>query len=142
MTSTSPLVCHLSCCFSLSLITASHPNNALGPVPHTYLIRLCSSDRCFCSQAGTPLCSSCSVGCLFSTSATQSKFLRYPVSAGGSRHCIPPFPPPYPRLTRLLFPTLVAACYQQKENRAILQQEISPRLLVAFLQENLQATQG
>lgn len=118
-----------------------------SPIPYmAYLIpasyffnRSCSSDRCFCSPAGTPLCSSCSVGCPFNTSATQSKL---PGALEVVDAVLLPPALPCPRLTRLLFPTLVAACYRQKENSAILQQEISPRLLVAFLQENLQAIPG
>lgn len=39
------------------------------------------------------------------------------------------------RLSRLLYPTLIAACYQMEDNKAILEEEISCKLLVAFLQE-------
>ncbi len=38
------------------------------------------------------------------------------------------------RLSQLLYPTLIAACYQMEENRAILQEEISSKLLVTFLE--------
>lgn len=41
------------------------------------------------------------------------------------------------RLSHLLFPTLISACYQVSENVQILEQEISCKLLVAFLQETL-----
>lgn len=39
------------------------------------------------------------------------------------------------RLSRLLYPTLIAACYQMEENKAILEEEISSKLLLTFLQE-------
>lgn len=39
------------------------------------------------------------------------------------------------RLSQLLYPTLIAACYQSEENKAILQEEISSKLLVVFLQD-------
>ena len=45
---------------------------------------------------------------------------------------------PY-RLSQLLYPTLIAACYQMEENKAILQEEISSRLLVTFLQDACRA---
>lgn len=35
----------------------------------------------------------------------------------------------------MLYPSLVAACYQMEENKAILEEEISSKLLVTFLQE-------
>ena len=40
---------------------------------------------------------------------------------------------PLCRLSALLFPTLISACFLSQENRAILSQEISCQLLVAFL---------
>jgi hypothetical protein len=40
----------------------------------------------------------------------------------------------------LLFPTLISACYQCPENRAILSQEISCQLLVSFLSSHLSHT--
>lgn len=39
------------------------------------------------------------------------------------------------RLSQLLYPTLIAACYQMEENKAILEEEISSKLLLTFLQE-------
>lgn len=39
------------------------------------------------------------------------------------------------RLSQLLYPTLVAACYQMEENMVILEEEISSKLLITFLQE-------
>lgn len=42
------------------------------------------------------------------------------------------------RLSQLLYPSLIAACYQMEENKAILEEEISSKLLVAFLQEACQ----
>ena len=39
------------------------------------------------------------------------------------------------RLSQLLYPSLIAACYQMEENKAILEEEISSKLLVTFLQE-------
>ena len=41
------------------------------------------------------------------------------------------------RHSRLLYPTLISACYQLETNRELLEQEISCKLLVAFLQENI-----
>ncbi len=41
------------------------------------------------------------------------------------------------RLTKLLFPTLILACYLVPENVCILELEISCKLLVSFLQEAL-----
>lgn len=46
------------------------------------------------------------------------------------------------RLTGLLFPTLISACYQVPENVCILEQEISCKLLVAFLQETVAQLQS
>ena len=40
-------------------------------------------------------------------------------------------------LSKLLHPTLISACYRVEENVAILEQEISCKLLIAFLQESL-----
>lgn len=42
-----------------------------------------------------------------------------------------------PRLTTVLLPTLVACCYGNLENRAILEQELSPVLLANFIEECL-----
>lgn len=42
------------------------------------------------------------------------------------------------RLSQLLYPTLVSACYLMEENKAILEEEISCKLLVTFLQESCQ----
>ena len=42
------------------------------------------------------------------------------------------------RLSQLLYPTLVSACYLMEENKAILEEEISSKLLVTFLQESCQ----
>lgn len=43
----------------------------------------------------------------------------------------------YCRHTRLLFPTLISACYQVDTNKQLLEQEISSKLLVAFLNDNI-----
>ena len=37
----------------------------------------------------------------------------------------------------MLFPTLISACYQVDTNKQLLEQEISSKLLVTFLQENI-----
>ncbi|XP_064475100.1 S phase cyclin A-associated protein in the endoplasmic reticulum-like isoform X2 [Ornithodoros turicata] len=42
-----------------------------------------------------------------------------------------------PKLTTVLLPTLVACCYNNAENCAILQQELSPVLLANFIEEHL-----
>uniref|UniRef100_A0A6I8SHS1 S-phase cyclin A-associated protein in the ER n=1 Tax=Xenopus tropicalis TaxID=8364 RepID=A0A6I8SHS1_XENTR len=43
------------------------------------------------------------------------------------------------RLVRLLFPTLISACYNNPQNRLILEQELSCQLLATFIQDCLQA---
>uniref|UniRef100_T1JIS4 S phase cyclin A-associated protein in the endoplasmic reticulum N-terminal domain-containing protein n=1 Tax=Strigamia maritima TaxID=126957 RepID=T1JIS4_STRMM len=43
-----------------------------------------------------------------------------------------------PRLTRVLFPTLIACCHNNKTNKTIIQQEMSGQLLSDFLQKALQ----
>ena len=99
--------------------------------PHYHIITLLYT-RCFCSPVAAPLCYNCSAPCPLSISAAQSKWT----------HTLTPSHPPHPhssipitlRLSQLLFPTLIAACYQREENTKILLQEISPRLLVPFLQ--------
>lgn len=40
----------------------------------------------------------------------------------------------HPRLIRVLFPTLISACYNNSHNKAILQQEMSCVLLATFIQ--------
>ncbi|PVD19353.1 hypothetical protein C0Q70_19841 [Pomacea canaliculata] len=42
-----------------------------------------------------------------------------------------------PRLTHVLFPTLVACCYNNQSNRLILEQELSGALLSNFIEERL-----
>ena len=42
------------------------------------------------------------------------------------------------RHSQLLFPTLISACYQVDTNKELLEQEISCKLLVAFLESNIQ----
>ncbi|KAM9313405.1 S phase cyclin A-associated protein in the endoplasmic reticulum [Gastrophryne carolinensis] len=44
------------------------------------------------------------------------------------------------RLVRLLFPTLIAACYNNSQNRLILEQELSCQLLATFIQDCLQGS--
>ncbi|XP_018423604.1 PREDICTED: S phase cyclin A-associated protein in the endoplasmic reticulum isoform X2 [Nanorana parkeri] len=44
------------------------------------------------------------------------------------------------RLVRLLFPTLIAACYNNPQNRLILEQELSCQLLATFIQDCLQGS--
>ncbi|XP_077328569.1 S phase cyclin A-associated protein in the endoplasmic reticulum isoform X5 [Lithobates pipiens] len=44
------------------------------------------------------------------------------------------------RLVRLLFPTLIAACYNNLQNRLILEQELSCQLLATFIQDCLQGS--
>ncbi|XP_068131943.1 S phase cyclin A-associated protein in the endoplasmic reticulum isoform X3 [Hyperolius riggenbachi] len=44
------------------------------------------------------------------------------------------------RLVRLLFPTLIAACYNNPQNRLILEQELSCLLLATFIQDCLQGS--
>ena len=39
-----------------------------------------------------------------------------------------------PRLTTVLFPTLIASCYGCQGNMVILQQELSPALLANFIE--------
>ena len=39
-----------------------------------------------------------------------------------------------PRLTEVLFPTLISCCFQNSENRAMLAQEMSPVMLTSFLE--------
>ncbi|XP_014885793.1 S phase cyclin A-associated protein in the endoplasmic reticulum isoform X6 [Poecilia latipinna] len=41
----------------------------------------------------------------------------------------------HPRLIRVLFPTLISACYNNSHNKAILQQEMSCVLLATFIQD-------
>ena len=43
------------------------------------------------------------------------------------------------RLVELLFPTLISACYKNKDNRIILEQEISCQLLVVFIRVSVGA---
>lgn len=42
------------------------------------------------------------------------------------------------RHSQLLYPTLISACYQVETNRELLKQEMSCRLLVAFLESNIE----
>lgn len=42
----------------------------------------------------------------------------------------------HPRLIRVLFPSLISACYNNPQNKAILQQEMSCVLLATFIQVN------
>ncbi|XP_075064526.1 S phase cyclin A-associated protein in the endoplasmic reticulum isoform X2 [Mixophyes fleayi] len=44
------------------------------------------------------------------------------------------------RLVRLLFPTLISACYNNPQNRLILEQELSCQLLATFIQDCLQGS--
>ncbi|XP_040199050.1 S phase cyclin A-associated protein in the endoplasmic reticulum isoform X3 [Rana temporaria] len=44
------------------------------------------------------------------------------------------------RLVRLLFPSLIAACYNNLQNRLILEQELSCQLLATFIQDCLQGS--
>lgn len=53
-----------------------------------------------------------------------------------------PSPSPSPRLSQLLYPTLIAACYQMEENKVILEEEISSKLLVTFLREASKRKEG
>lgn len=42
-----------------------------------------------------------------------------------------------PRLIRVLFPTLIAACYNNPQNKIILEQEMSCVLLATFIQVDI-----
>lgn len=42
----------------------------------------------------------------------------------------------HPRLIRVLFPSLISACYNNPQNKVILQQEMSCVLLATFIQVN------
>ncbi|XP_065672275.1 S phase cyclin A-associated protein in the endoplasmic reticulum isoform X2 [Hydra vulgaris] len=42
-----------------------------------------------------------------------------------------------PKLTTILFPTLICLCYKSCENKAIISQDVSPSLLALFLQEKI-----
>lgn len=42
----------------------------------------------------------------------------------------------HPRLIRVLFPSLISACYNNSQNKVILQQEMSCVLLATFIQVN------
>uniref|UniRef100_A0A3Q4N241 S-phase cyclin A-associated protein in the ER n=1 Tax=Neolamprologus brichardi TaxID=32507 RepID=A0A3Q4N241_NEOBR len=44
----------------------------------------------------------------------------------------------HPRLIRVLFPSLISACYNNPENKVILQQEMSCVLLARFIQVNIE----
>ncbi|KAM3927475.1 S phase cyclin A-associated protein in the endoplasmic reticulum isoform 2-T2 [Leptodactylus fuscus] len=44
------------------------------------------------------------------------------------------------RLVRLLFPTLISACYNNPQNKLILEQELSCQLLATFIQDCLQGS--
>uniref|UniRef100_A0A3B3H4Q3 S-phase cyclin A-associated protein in the ER n=1 Tax=Oryzias latipes TaxID=8090 RepID=A0A3B3H4Q3_ORYLA len=46
----------------------------------------------------------------------------------------------HPRLIRVLFPSLISACYNNSHNKAILQQEMSCVLLSTFIQVNQKST--
>lgn len=39
-----------------------------------------------------------------------------------------------PRLIKVLFPSLIAACYDNRQNKVILEQEVSSVLLATFIQ--------
>lgn len=39
-----------------------------------------------------------------------------------------------PNLMSVLFPTLICCCFENAENRAILEQEMSPAMLASFLE--------
>lgn len=43
----------------------------------------------------------------------------------------------HPRLIRVLFPSLISACYNNSQNKVILQQEMSCVLLATFIQVNM-----
>jgi len=44
----------------------------------------------------------------------------------------------HPRLIRVLFPSLISACYNNSQNKVILQQEMSCVLLATFIQVNVE----
>lgn len=44
----------------------------------------------------------------------------------------------HPRLIKVLFPSLISACYNNPENKVILQQEMSCVLLARFIQVNIE----
>lgn len=44
----------------------------------------------------------------------------------------------HPHLIRVLFPTLISACYNNTQNKVILQQEMSCVLLATFIQVSIQ----
>ncbi|CAH1254602.1 SCAPER [Branchiostoma lanceolatum] len=46
-----------------------------------------------------------------------------------------------PQLVAVLFPTLISCCYQNEQNRKILQQEISSSLLATFIEGRIQDSQ-
>ncbi|KAI8495971.1 hypothetical protein Bbelb_263870 [Branchiostoma belcheri] len=46
-----------------------------------------------------------------------------------------------PQLVAILFPTLISCCYQNEQNRKILQQEISSSLLATFIEGRIQDSQ-
>lgn len=45
----------------------------------------------------------------------------------------------HPRLIRVLFPSLISACYNNPQNKVILQQEMSCVLLATFIQVNVKS---
>lgn len=47
----------------------------------------------------------------------------------------------HPRLIRVLFPSLISACYNNQHNKAVLQQEMSCVLLATFIQVNARTPQ-
>ena len=44
----------------------------------------------------------------------------------------------HPRLIRVLFPSLISACYNNSQNKVILQQEMSCVLLATFIQVSME----
>merc|ERR1719383_577034 len=47
-----------------------------------------------------------------------------------------------PKLRAILFPTLVAACYENDENRRVVEQDLSCILLANFIDENVMAQES
>jgi len=43
----------------------------------------------------------------------------------------------YPKLKMTLFPTLIAACYQDEDNRSLMEEDISMKLLATFATDSM-----
>uniref|UniRef100_A0A915J9I9 Uncharacterized protein n=1 Tax=Romanomermis culicivorax TaxID=13658 RepID=A0A915J9I9_ROMCU len=43
-----------------------------------------------------------------------------------------------PKLSRILYPTLISCCYKNADNRLLLEQELSSQVLVDFIEEYIE----